>query len=66
MNIFSFLEPLQRVSFALDDSTLSLMALLVGMAGGWRLSVWRDQLKAKRARIRIERKTDVSPRNKAE
>ena len=66
MNIFSFLEPLQRASFALDDSTLSLMALLVGMAGGWRLSVWRDQLKAKRARIRVVRKTDVSPRNKAE
>lgn len=66
MNIFSFLEPLQRASFALDDSTLSLMALLVGMVGGWRLSGWREQLKAKRARIRIARKTDVSPRNKAE
>jgi hypothetical protein len=38
-------------SFALDDSSLALIALLAGMAGGWTLTGWRDQLKAKRAKI---------------
>jgi hypothetical protein len=38
-------------SFALDDSSLALIALLAGMAGGWTLTGWRDQLKAKKAKI---------------
>lgn len=39
----------------LDDSTLALMALLAGMAGGWRLSGWHEQLRMKRARAARER-----------
>jgi hypothetical protein len=30
-------------SFTLDDSSLALIALLAGMAGGWMLTNWRDQ-----------------------
>jgi hypothetical protein len=30
-------------SFSLDDSSLALIALLAGMAGGWTLTNWRDQ-----------------------
>jgi len=37
-------------SLALDDSSLALIALLAGMAGGWSLTGWREQLKAKRAK----------------
>ena len=29
--------------FTLDDSSLALIALLAGMAGGWTLTNWRDQ-----------------------
>jgi hypothetical protein len=38
-------------SFALDDSSLALIALLAGMAGGWSLTGWREQLKARRAKV---------------
>jgi hypothetical protein len=30
-------------SFSLDDSSLALIALLAGMAGGWLLTNWWDQ-----------------------
>ena len=30
-------------SLALDDSSLALIALLAGMAGGWLLTNWWDQ-----------------------
>jgi hypothetical protein len=30
-------------SLTLDDSSLALIALLAGMAGGWILTNWRDQ-----------------------
>jgi hypothetical protein len=36
----------------LDDSSAELLALLAGMLGGWRLTSWHDQLKARRARVR--------------
>jgi hypothetical protein len=39
-------------SFAqLDDSSVALLALLLGMIGGYQLTGWHTQLKAKRARI---------------
>ena len=38
-------------SLALDDSSLALIALLAGMIGGWSLTGWREQLRAKRARV---------------
>jgi hypothetical protein len=53
MNLASFASSLPHLfsSFALDDSSLALIALLAGMAGGWTLTGWRDQVKAKKARI---------------
>ncbi|MGH8138421.1 MAG: hypothetical protein ACREVV_09530 [Steroidobacteraceae bacterium] len=53
MNVFSFAAPLAHFfsSLQLDDSSISLLALLLGMAGGWRLTGWHEQLKAKRAKI---------------
>ncbi len=49
-------------SFQLDDSSIALLALLVGMIGGYRLTGWHAQLKAKRARVvareRMTRKPD--------
>jgi hypothetical protein len=53
MNLASFASSLPHLfgSFAVDDSSLALIALLAGMAGGWTLTGWRDQVKAKKARI---------------
>ena len=47
--------------FQLDDSSVALIALIAGMVGGWRLTDWHDQLKAKRAKI--AGKTHGVPRN---
>jgi len=42
-------------SFALDDSSLALIALLAGMAGGWMLNNWRDQ-QLRTKKLKIDRK----------
>ncbi|HEY6483425.1 MAG TPA: hypothetical protein VIY54_07845 [Steroidobacteraceae bacterium] len=62
MNLFSFAGPLAHIfnALQLDDSTVSLLALIAGVLGGWRLTGWHEQLKAKRAKI--ERKPDPLPR----
>jgi hypothetical protein len=62
MNLFSFLNSFAHFfsSLELDDSSLGLIALLAGMAGGWRLTGWHEQLKAKRAKI--GRKPQIGPR----
>jgi hypothetical protein len=54
MDLASFASSLPHLfsSFTLDDSSLALIALLAGMAGGWTLTGWRDQqVKAKKAKI---------------
>jgi len=39
-------------NFTLDDSSLALIALLAGMAGGWMLTNWRDnQLRTKKLKV---------------
>jgi hypothetical protein len=39
-------------SITLDDSSLALIALLAGMAGGWTLTNWRDQqLRTKKLKV---------------
>jgi hypothetical protein len=39
-------------NFTLDDSSLALIALLAGMAGGYILTNWRDQqLRTKKLKI---------------
>jgi hypothetical protein len=45
-------------SIQLDDSSISLIALLAGMVGGYRLTGWHEQFKAKRARVTADK-----PRN---
>jgi hypothetical protein len=51
MNAISFAQ--QHLSaLQLDDSSIALIALLVGMIGGYRLTGWHEQLKAKRAKVR--------------
>jgi hypothetical protein len=53
MDLFSSLGTLAHAfnSLQLDDSSAGLLALLLGMIGGWRLTGWHEQLKAKRAKI---------------
>jgi hypothetical protein len=62
MNLFSFADSFARHvgAMQLDDSSLALIALLIGMFGGYRITGWHAQLKAKRARI--ERKPEATPR----
>jgi hypothetical protein len=57
MNLSSFGSlPHFLSSFTLDDSSLALIALLAGMAGGWALTNWRDQqLKTKKMKINRDR-----------
>jgi hypothetical protein len=42
-------------SFTLDDSSLALIALLAGMAGGYLLTNWRDQ-QLRTKKLKIDRK----------
>ena len=42
-------------SFTLDDSSLALIALLAGMAGGWVLTNWRDQ-QVRMKKLKADRK----------
>jgi len=50
MNLLSIMEPIQHASYAIDDSSLAVMALVAGMIGGWKVTGWREQLKARRVR----------------
>jgi acetaldehyde dehydrogenase (acetylating) len=53
MNVFSATSSFAHhlSTFQLDDSSIALIALLVGMIGGYRIPGWHAQLKAKRAKI---------------
>jgi hypothetical protein len=53
MNVFSFADAFAQHlrTFQLDDSSVALIALLAGMVGGYRITGWHAQLKAKRAKI---------------
>jgi hypothetical protein len=50
MNALSFAQQ-QLSAFQLDDSSVALIALLVGMIGGYRITGWHAQLKAKRTKV---------------
>jgi hypothetical protein len=46
------LGSLPHLFASLTDSSLALIALLAGMAGGWTLTNWRDnQLRTKKLKI---------------
>jgi len=65
MNVFSFADSFAHFFslFQLDDSSIALIALLAGMVGGYRITGWHEQLKARRAKIAgkpqaVQRKAD--------
>jgi hypothetical protein len=60
MDISSILGSVPHLfsSFQLDDSSVALIALLAGMMGGYRLTGWHEQMKAKRARIAASKPQD--------
>jgi hypothetical protein len=49
----------QMSALQLDDSSVALLALLLGMIGGWQIPTWHAQLKAKRARVLAQRSQTV-------
>lgn len=53
MDVVSFVGSVAHhlSSFQLDDSSMALIALLVGMVGGYRLTGVYDQMKEKRAKV---------------
>ena len=59
MNVLSLADSFaQHIrTFQLDDSSVALIALLAGMIGGYRITGWHAQLKAKRAKV-TARKSD--------
>jgi len=46
MSIFDVMR-----SLPIDDSSMSVLAMLVGIAGGWTLTSLHQQLKAKRVKL---------------
>jgi hypothetical protein len=62
MNVLSFADSFAHHirTFQLDDSSVALIALLVGMIGGYRITDWYAQLKARRAKVAA--KTQGMPR----
>jgi SRSO17 transposase len=40
----------------LDDNTVSVLAMLIGIAGGWTLTGFHQQMKAKRVKIESEKR----------
>jgi hypothetical protein len=64
MDISSVLGSMPHLfnTFQLDDSSVALIALLAGMLGGYRLTGWHEQLKARRARIASKPQDPRRPR----
>jgi hypothetical protein len=51
MSIFDVMR-----SIPIDDSSMSVLAMLVGIAGGWTLTSLHQQLKAKRVKLDSQRR----------
>ena len=51
MNVFSFAESFSHLmsSLSIDDNGIAVLAVLLGVIGGWYFGNFREQLKAKRA-----------------
>lgn len=58
MTVLPFLEtlPVLFSSIALDDSSVGLLAMLLGLTVGWTVTGMRDQAKAKKAKAERERR----------
>jgi hypothetical protein len=61
MSIAPFLEILPRMlsTATLDDNSIGMIACLIGMAGGFYITSYREKLKAQKAKI--ERKSERPP-----
>jgi|GEM_PF-1765571 len=62
MTLFTFAQWLSQVfnSIPLDDSSLSVLAMLAGIIGGWTLTSLHQQTKAKK--VKLPRKPPANPR----
>ena len=51
MSVFPFAESISNLmsSISIDDNGIAVLAVLLGVIGGWHFGNFRDQLKAKRA-----------------
>ncbi len=61
MNPFEVVQSLPHLlqSIPLDDSTLSVLAMLVGIIGGWTLTGLHQQMKAKRVKLEARKRREV-------
>jgi len=62
MNVLAYVQSVQQLitSIPIDDSSISVLAMLAGIVGGWTLTGLHQQLKAKR--VRLARKPHSLPR----
>jgi len=51
MSVFPFAESVSNLmnSISIDDNGIAVLAVLLGVIGGWYFGNFREQLKAKRA-----------------
>jgi hypothetical protein len=52
----------QALGSSLDDNTISVLAMLIGIVGGWMLTSLHQQMKAKR--VKMSRKQQQPPLRK--
>jgi hypothetical protein len=50
MTFFDFVQSLQSI----DDSSISVLAMLIGIVGGWTITSLHEQMKAKRVKLETE------------
>ena len=64
MNVFSFAESFSHLvsSLSIDDNGIAVLAVLLGVIGGWHFGNFREQLKAKRAEA--QRKSSAADRKR--
>jgi hypothetical protein len=50
MTFFDVVQSLQSI----DDSSISVLAMLIGLVGGWTITNLHQQMKAKRVKLETE------------
>ena len=50
-------------SIPMDDNTVSVLAMLIGLAGGWTLTGIFQQMKAKRVKVEAEARKRLRKRD---
>ena len=51
MDLASLAQSVSHAGAQLDDSTISVLAMLLGIVGGWFLTGLHQQLKARRVKV---------------